>query len=122
MAAPACGRSEGSTAPYLGAALGAGPEPKQLRLGDTHSHEESNIFIKQILMCLLSLDQHAKAFRTRFHDKSNTSLCNYGSTICRNEIHNKTPEQLQNRLQDKLQNKLQDKLQSTLLKTKTPEH
>ena len=50
MAAPACGRSEGSTAPYLGAALGAGPEPKQLRLGDTHSHEESNIFIKQILM------------------------------------------------------------------------
>ena len=50
MAAPACGRSEGSTAPYLGAALGAGLEPKQLRLGDTHSHEESNIFIKQILM------------------------------------------------------------------------
>ena len=50
MAAPACGRTEGNTAPYLGAALGAGPEPKQLRLGDTHSHEESNIFIKQILM------------------------------------------------------------------------
>ena len=53
MAAPACGRSEGSTAPYLGAALGAGPEPKQLRLGDTHSHEESNIFIKQILMIMI---------------------------------------------------------------------
>ena len=50
MAAPACGRSEGSTAPDLGAALGAGPEPKQLRLGGTHSHEESNIFIKEILM------------------------------------------------------------------------
>ena len=33
MAAPARGRSEGSTAPYLGAALGAGLEPKQLRLG-----------------------------------------------------------------------------------------
>ena len=29
---------------------GAGPEPKHLGLGDTHSHEESNIFINQILM------------------------------------------------------------------------
>ena len=52
MAAPACGPSEGNTAPYLGAALGAGPEPKQLRLGDTHAHEESHIFIKQILMLM----------------------------------------------------------------------
>ena len=47
---PRSDRSIGGGLPYLGAALGAGPEPKQLRLGDTHSHEESNIFIKQILM------------------------------------------------------------------------
>ena len=30
--------------------VGRSVEPEQLRLGDTHSHEESNIFIKQILM------------------------------------------------------------------------
>ena len=42
--------------------VGRNAEPKQLRLGDTHSHEESYIFIKQILM-FMSPEQWRKCHK-----------------------------------------------------------
>ena len=55
MAAPACGRSEGSTAPYLGAALGAGPEPKQLRLGDMRMMMRMRMRMRMTTMTLKTM-------------------------------------------------------------------